>query len=627
MENNMTLQRLYNIAQTGQTAEPTAVDNIMAQYQPKPKQEQGGFWNGFKNFAGSDVGRMLIGGLGTAAAVGLSGGSGKDALRYGLMGAGSTMQSIDSRNRYRDKLMKEQQDRADKLAEAEKLRQHQLTMQANNIQANKDAADLEFERRMEAIREGRDYAEQQKANDKQLKIDAINSNPYLSDEQKAWQISQIDIPEFNNDAYYGSMLVRDPNNQEALTYFTNKAKLNSIINPKTPTSAFSQDLRTLTEDYGMPVDKALDYLGKRSIEQEIGLAGGKAEAEARGKTPYTMAIDNNKSRNDLNNDITMAGINHKNNVAMEGLKHNYNVAMEDQRHNNAIAVADNKLKNDMSFETYKRNLPPEKIIEAEYMAQSLQKEGYDVTAGDILNVAYQKDVLGNANTVASTNQTIANTDKTRAEIPFIPQKMATDIAHTKSQTAKNMYDINPVQPGTVVNGVTLTGNKAYDTEALKQKAKNESEREKAELNREVAQRRNAEMMPRVMQSIDRAYKALEDGTGLGQFGGWAFTTDKGGQNRADIKNAQAQINTAMRGLLSELGVGATEMNSAAEANAYRYVLAPDMSEGEIKRVLDNFVADYTSGDLKQSLASWVGENGNSDSDLSSISTDDLMGML
>ena len=621
----MTLQRLYNIAQTGQTAEPTAVDNIMAQYQPK---QEGGFWNGLKNFAGSNLGRMTLGGLTGAAIGGLTGRNVNEALLGGIAGATGAAKGITSRNQYFNNLAEKRQERADRMAEAEKLRQHQLTVQANTIQANKDAAELEFERRMEAIREGRDYAEQQKTKNRQEKIDAINSNPYLSDEQKAWQISQIDIPEFNNDAYYGSMLVRDPNNQDALNYFTNKAKLNSIINPKTPTSAFSQDLKTLTEDYGIPVDEALDYLGKRSMEQEIGLAGGKAEAEARGKTPYTMAIDNNKSQNALSNDITMAGINHKNNVAMEGLKHDYNVATEDQRHNNAIAVADNKLKNDMLFENYKRNLPPEKIIEAGYIAQSLQKDGYDVTAGDILYQGYKKDVLGNANTVANIGQTIASTDKTKAEIPFVPQKMTADIAYTKSQTAKNNFETGQQsQPGTVVNGVTLTGNKTYDTEALKQKAKNESEREKAELKREVAQRRNAEMMPRVMQSINRAYKALEDGTGLGQFGGWAFTTDKGGQNRADIKNAQAQINTAMRGLLSELGVGATEMNSAAEANAYRYVLAPDMSEGEIKRVLDNFVADYTSGDLKQSLASWVGENGNSDSNLSTISTDDLVGML
>lgn len=419
MENDMTLQRLYNIAQTGQTAEPTAVDNIMAQYQPK--KQEGGFWNGLKNFAGSDVGRMLIGGLGTAAAVGLSGGNGKDALRYGLMGAGSTMQSIDSRNRYRDKLMKEQQDRADKLAEAEKLRQHQLTMQANTIKANEDAATTQFERRMQEIADLREYNEQQKANDKQLKIDAINSNPYLSDEQKAWQISQIDIPEFNNDAYYGSMLVRDPNNQDALNYFTNKAKLQNIINPTKPTSAFSQDLNTLVEKYGMTVQEALDYLGKHSIDQQIELAGRKAGAVSAAETPYTMAIDNNKSRNTLNNDITMAGINHDNDVALEDLKHNYDVVMEDRRHNNALAVADNKLKNDINFETYKRNLTPERIIEAEYTAQSLQEAGYDVTAGDILYQGYKKDVLGNANTVANIGQTLASTDKTKAEIPFVGQ--------------------------------------------------------------------------------------------------------------------------------------------------------------------------------------------------------------
>lgn len=407
------MDRVYKIAQTGQTAEPSAVDNIMAQYQPK--QEQGGFWNGLKDFAGSNTGRMVIGGLLGTAAGAIAGRSGKEALLGGLAGITGAANGITSRNQYLNNIAEKRQERADRMAEAEKLRQHQLTMQANNIQANKDAADLAFERKMDAIREGRDYAEQQKGKDKQIKIDAINSNPYLSDEQKAWQISQLDIPEFNNDAYYGSMLVRDPNNQDALNYFTNKAKLNNIMNPKDYGKGDLGLVQWVTEKNGGDWKSALEMVGKMSIDDKIRLEGGIAEAKA----PHTMAIDNNKSQNALSNDITMAGINHKNNVAMEGLKHNYNVAMEDQRHNNAIAVADNKLENDMSFETYKRNLPPEKIIEAEYTAQSLQKAGYDVTAGDILNVAYQKDVLGNANTVASTNQTIANTDKTRAEIPFV----------------------------------------------------------------------------------------------------------------------------------------------------------------------------------------------------------------
>ena len=612
------MDRLYSIAQTGQTAEPTAVDNIMAQYQmqqqakqEQPKQEQGGFWNGLKNFAGSNTGRMLLGGLAGAAVGGLTGRSGKEALLGGLAGITGAAEGITSRNKYLNNLAEKRQERADRMAEAEKLRQHQLTMQANTIQANKDAADLEFEREMEKINEGRFYNEQQKTKGRQEKIDAINSNPYLSDEQKAWQIAQIDIPEFNNDAYYGSMLVRDPNNQDALNYFTNKAKLNSIINPKTPTSAFSQDLKTLTEDYGMPLDKALDYLGKRSMEQEIGLAGGKAEAEARGKTPYTMAIDNNKSQNALSNDITMAGINHKNNVAMEGLKHDYNVATEDQRHNNAIAVADNKLKNDMLFENYKRNLPPEKIIEAGYIAQSLQKDGYDVTAGDILYQGYKKDVLGNANTVANIGQTLASTDKTKAEIPFVPQKMTADIAHTKSQTAKNMYDVNPVQPGTVVNGVTLTGNKTYDTEALKQKAKNESEREKSQLARTRAETQAIEGIKALQQLVD------DDSLGNFNQSSWnIYPSDATRLAQGKLAGAIAAIAPLAIQRLKDSGVSG--VNTIGEFMTY-VGLPENPTSKQIEGALPLIMSSIGMTD--------TGYQSTDGSNLSSVSTDDLVGML
>lgn len=296
---------------------------------------------------------------------------------------------------------------------------------------------------------------------------------------------------------------------------------------------------------------------------------------------------------------------------MEGIKHDNNVVLENIRHGNAIAVADNKLKNDMSFEDYKRNLPPEKIIEAVYMAKSMQKDGYDVTAGDILNVAYQKDVLGNASTVASTNQTIANTDKTRAEIPFIPQKMATDIAHTKSQIAKNMYDINPVQPGTVVNGVTLTGNKTYDTEALKQKAKSESEREKSQLARTRAEKQAIEGI--------RALQQLVDDDSLGNFNqsSWnIYPSDATRLAQGKLAGAIAAIAPVAIQRLKDSGVSG--INTMSEF--MRYVGLPEnptskQIEGALPLIMSSI------GIMDAGYQSTGGSN------LSSVSTDDLVRML
>jgi hypothetical protein len=119
---------------------------------------------------------------------------------------------------------------------------------------------------------------------------------------------------------------------------------------------------------------------------------------------------------------------------------------------------------------------------------------------------------------------------------------------------------------------------------------------------QIAQQQMKTLKPKAENALKRAEESLADGTGLGQLGGWGWTTGKGGQNRANIKNAQAQINTTMRGLLKQMGVGSTELNSAAEAEAYRYMLSPDMPIGQIQQVIDNFKQDYLSGELQRDLA-------------------------
>lgn len=118
----------------------------------------------------------------------------------------------------------------------------------------------------------------------------------------------------------------------------------------------------------------------------------------------------------------------------------------------------------------------------------------------------------------------------------------------------------------------------------------------------IAEKQMQTLKPKVDNALKRARESLEDGTGLGQIGGWGWTTGKGGQNRANIKNAQAQINTTMRGLLKQMGVGSTELNSAAEAEAYRYMIDPNMPIGQQLQVLDNFEQDYLSGKLAEDLA-------------------------
>lgn len=118
---------------------------------------------------------------------------------------------------------------------------------------------------------------------------------------------------------------------------------------------------------------------------------------------------------------------------------------------------------------------------------------------------------------------------------------------------------------------------------------------------QIAQQQMKTLKPKAENALRRAKESLADGTGLGQFGGWGWTTGKGGQNRANIKNAQAQINTTMRGLLKQMGVGSTELNSAVEAEAYRYMLDPNTPIEQQEQVLKNFEEDYLSGALQKDL--------------------------
>lgn len=122
----------------------------------------------------------------------------------------------------------------------------------------------------------------------------------------------------------------------------------------------------------------------------------------------------------------------------------------------------------------------------------------------------------------------------------------------------------------------------------------------------IAQNQMKTLRPKLENALLRAEESLKQGSGLGQIGGWGWTSEQGGQNRANIKNAQAQINTTMRGLLKQMGVGSTELNSAVEAEAYRYMLSPDMPIGQQLQVINNFKQDYLSGELAKDLEQTYG---------------------
>lgn len=561
------------------------------------------FWQRAKEFAGSNLGRNLIGGLGSGLAVALSGGDGRDALRYGLQGAAATTNAITKRNLYNDQMAKQELDRADKLAESEKSRQFQMQLMNNQIKANKELADINFRNALAEI----DFNNMAQANaeeaERQRKIQGIQNNPYLSEQQKSWQVANIDGG-FDKDAYFTDVLLQDPQNAEALGYFKNRQALTALTNYMTPQDQLKlgaelakkgnlmldpEALNSGQISFVKRPEKSSEFAEKinflqqagynpQQIVDSVGLGGTASEKE---KYAFQKGVD-------LQNAISVENAKAQNAQNLENIKYGNQLGLEGVKFDYGQQGANAQMLRDMRMAEFKNNLPTETQRNITAQANAL-----GVPESAIYQGMYDEQQLKVQQALSNIAKNQADIARTNAEIPYIGQQAQANLNKTLADTEKSRQELANLQ----------NPNYEANKELAKQMAK-------AKAGQEKAQKQVTEMMPRVMGAINRAYEAIEDGTGLGQAGGMFWTTEQGGINRANIQNAQAQINTLMRGILSAMGVGATEMNSAAEAAAYRYVIDPSMPEAQIKQVLDNFVEDYNSGALMQDLQSVANTYGN-----------------
>mgnify|MGYP001025205263 CR=1 FL=1 len=568
----MDLSRMYRIAETGDVNDPTPVDNVLRMAEERQRQQQQArpqsAWGRFKNFAGSDSGRTLWGGLGTALGVGLTGGNLQDALGYGVIGAGNTVGTLNQNRQYANRLALKQQERADALAKEQRDNRFRLGLQDRALAQSKQLADYQLDKTLARLRGEQEIKDTAEKAARQRKIDAINNNPYLTEDQKQWQIARLDGLNFDRSAYYTDALARDPNNQEALDYFGNQATINNLINPVNYTETVLKNADKFTpESYGnfsrsgdvaqlvpnkkyasgdlglvqmmveegKSFDEALDRVSKMTPEQKIAFEGKKAGAIKGAELPSTIASQNNQAKNTLEHDKTMAGINYG----------------YDQ------LAADNQMHRDIEIARFKDSLPTE--TQKNITAQS---QATGIPESVIYRVGLEKQIADARQIWANVAKTVADTQKVNRELSQ-PQLSPAEEARAK--------------------------------EEAKLQAQDEHEKEKAA-------RQKKAMLPTVKYAINRAKDALKEGTGLGQIGGWGWTTGQGGRNRADIQNAKAQMNIFMRSLLKEMGVGSKEMDAATEAVAYRYEIDPMMPEEQISRVLDNFMEDYANGTLEKNLS-------------------------
>lgn len=621
------IDRIQRIAMTGDITEPkplSPVENIMQHYPKVETQaqepEEGGFWNSVKNFAGSKGGRMLIGGLGTGLAVGLTGGGLQNALGYGVIGAGKTAENLYKQEQDQKAWEDKEAERLARQQENAANRQFDAQMKMAEIEAQRQARQDAFENAKTMLGLNKDNAikteiEKLKAIE-EYQIQKILNDPTLSDEQKKVGISRLNS-NFDYDAYYTHQYYNGtPEEQvEAETYFARKKQYKDLTDP----FGIFKDASGVAKNGNVDLDpEALNRGEIKFIQKTKNLspamqaykemvARGMPEDEALvnsglNKLGYNVALANAE----LQNDITLKGVDYQNAMKLQEDAQAHGFEMEDKKHGNELGKLgyqfdleqqgkEEDLRRAKELEEFKSKLTPQELRIYDAIAAKTNIPVEELYAGVLeeKNLAMKK-------AVADINKAIAEQKRANAQAGLYG-------AQAKNVKNPNMPTFSEIQTG--VNNRTITaetGNQLYgqnvfqeplsqeDKELAKQQAKNQAAQEKAS-----QQVKN--MMPRVLDAIKRAEVSLDEGTGLGQIGGWGWTTDKGGINRANIQNAQAQINTLMRGILSSMGVGATEMNSAVEAAAYRYMITPDMPEKQIKQVLDNFKKDYTSGALMQNI--------------------------
>ena len=403
----MDLSRMYRIAETGDVNDPTPVDNVLRMAEERQRQQQQArpqsAWGRFKNFAGSNAGRTLWGGLGTALGVGLTGGNLQDALGYGVIGAGNTVGTLNQNRQYANRLALKQQERADALAKEQRDNQFKLGLQDRALAQSKQLADYQLDKTLARLRGEQEIKDTAEEAARQRKIDAINSNPYLTEDQKQWQIARLDGLNFDRSAYYTDKLSSDPNNQEALGYFVNQRQLQNML--KSPAEKLAA-AAGIAKDGGLALDPEAANKGEISyITKPQSLSGemqAYKEMVQRGIDPQIALIASGLNKLEYN--VNLKG-------AEAGIDYGYETkgAYRDAGIKQQQTLLEEDLK--QGFEVFKTTLPAASVIEANQTAQALQKEGYNVTAGDILFNNYKQAVFANANMVANINNIYSQIDE------------------------------------------------------------------------------------------------------------------------------------------------------------------------------------------------------------------------
>ena len=614
------------------------VSNVMGQV--KLQQQEPTMWEKFKDFAGSNTGKMVLGGLGTGLAVGLAGGDTKQALAYGLKGAGNIGNSIYRKNELNKKRYDDAMQTALQWRNQEANRELQKTLQADRIQAQKDLAQTNYDKAIDLLigksiieeqaKEKQRIAEDEYYNDlytkagltpeqityANLQRKGINPsdmtsqmayytlyNPNATPEQKELAREQlVNIANINKDIK--DITRPNPTMADVIGYAkdlnisaTPESLNNAIASGDFNDLVFEQKFKPLTGDAalikflmdnGKSFEESLGIVGRLTPEQknqmELNLAQGKSDIKV-GEHQQISNIDTNAYG-------TKAGIDFGYQQQGADAELGRNKELKGYEFDLGEKKADNALTREQVMADYNA-----KIAQAKAEQEALLKEiAKDEALKRDMELAKYKTSLPTDKQREVTEMSIAS---------GIPEKDIYEQMYNKMVKEGKQLDFTPSQVATAVGkgaitpetGNSLVGQKIFqapisaeDKEYNKQVAKNKATVEKGLASAKA-------MKPQVEQALSRAKDAARDGSGLGVFGG-ALTkvgfnpTDNSARNFADIQSANSQMNAYLRQKLQATGLTGTELNSAVEAEAYRYTISPYDDEDVILRKITNFENDY-----------------------------------
>lgn len=545
----MVNERVLKIAETGQIPANDPVSNIMSQVEIKQDDEPG-LWGSFKKWAGSKGGRMTLGGLGTALGVGLSGGDFRDALGYGVIGAGNTAKTL-----YRNE--QDAKHWADRAAQRNlywqnyeadrKLRQ---TLQDERIKAQKDLATENYRQSMDALAQQYTYnqmaldAAETRAESRQNKLlDDLGVAPALRPHLTAL-MNGINLGGAMEN--YNRNILLDPNSSPearaaAQQYFEAQKQFDAMMRPPLKFTDLPDDVQKFEywTSRGYTPDEARQ-LAKITLPSE--------------ETDEELRFEQGKSNIADNSYYNRGNFDYNNN----------------QRAADAAAVreetkANNDIIRSAMLEVFKKSLPDaeQKKIRAYARVNNISE---DEATAQIMDAVIRKQTA-EANAAGKT-----------------PQILNAEYLNTNPNLSEEARGVFKNQ-GTVIN----LNDKAEEV-LVKERAKARAEREKGAENAAL-------MRPAVEAAINRAETAALNGSGIGPVGGFLAglginPAQGAGANYADIESANAQMNALLRQKLQATGLTGSELNSAIEASAYRYTISPLDSEEVILRKLQNFRKDY-----------------------------------